>query len=66
MRFFRNPVRSDRCRDLLISAYVCAEDEEVSSDPERADLLILPVLVREESILPFFRLLHVCLNLKLK
>ena len=45
-------------------AYVCAEDEEVSSDPERADLLILSVLVREESVLPFLRLLHVCLNLE--
>ena len=49
---------------LVDTSYVGAEDEEVSSDPERADLLTLPVLVREESVLPFFRLFHVCLNLE--
>ena len=49
---------------LSACTYVCAVYEEVARDPEGCDLLTLLVLVGEEAVLPFLRLLHVCLNLQ--
>ena len=61
---FSNFIFPQDTSTLSACTYICAVYEEVARDPEGCDLLTLLVLVREEAVLPFLRLLQVRLNLQ--